>query len=254
MAITDLIDRPANPNKPGVSNAKQATMLALLGNPRSDYTEDCQEVTEPRLKPLMVLESVGPFRVRGLKPAVEGLRTIFTEVKSHFPKVHAALGTAGMLCARLVRGSTNSVSNHSWGTAIDLTLDGVLDRRGDDKVQIGLRDIAPIFNKHGWFWGAAFGTEDAMHFEASDELIRNWIKLGLFGTAVKLPETVLTVGDRGDEVRAVQEALNKFGADLEVDGKFGTSTQMALLVFQGMKGIPTDGAVTAKTRRALGLA
>jgi D-alanyl-D-alanine dipeptidase len=50
-----------------------------------------------------------------------------------------------MLCARFVRGSTTTISNHSWGTAIDLTLDGVLDRRGDGRVQVGLTRIAPIF-------------------------------------------------------------------------------------------------------------
>jgi hypothetical protein len=77
-----------------------------------------------------------------------------------------------MLCARFVRGSTTAISNHAWGTAIDLTLDGVLDRRGDGRVQVGLTRIAPIFNRHSWFWGAGFRTEDAMHFEGSDELIR----------------------------------------------------------------------------------
>ena len=76
-----------------------------------------------------------------------------------------------MLCARLVRGSTSASSNHSWGTAIDLTLDGVLDQRGDGRVQVGLTRIAPIFNRHSWFWGAGFRTEDGMHFEASDELL-----------------------------------------------------------------------------------
>ena len=254
MAITDLIDLPASPNQPGVNAAKQATMLSLLGNPRSDYSEDCQEVTDARLQRLIVRENVGPFPVRGLAPAVAGLRAIFEDVKGAFPVIHAGLGSAGMLCARLVRGSTSSVSNHSWGTAVDLTLDNVLDRRGDGKVQVGLRDIAPIFNHHGWFWGAGFGTEDAMHFEASDELIRKWLRDGLFGPATAEPPSVLTVGDRGDEVREIQRALNRFGAGLEVDGKFGTNTKLAVMAFQGAHGLPADGAVALPTRRALGLA
>jgi hypothetical protein len=79
-----------------------------------------------------------------------------------------------MLCCRLVRGSATSISNHSWGTAIDLTLNGVLDVQGDDKVQYGLTLIAPLFNRHGWFWGAAFGVEDAMHFEAGKGLVSQW--------------------------------------------------------------------------------
>jgi hypothetical protein len=73
-----------------------------------------------------------------------------------------------------VRGSTSSISNHSWGTAIDLTVNKLLDQRGDGKVQYALAVIAPIFNRHGWYWGAAFRTEDAMHFEASKSLIDAW--------------------------------------------------------------------------------
>ena len=79
-----------------------------------------------------------------------------------------------MLCCRLVRGSASAISNHSWGTAIDLTLNGVLDAYGDDKVQHGLTLIAPIFNRHGWYWGAVFRKEDGMHFEASRDLIDRW--------------------------------------------------------------------------------
>ena len=36
------------------------------------------------------------------------------------------------------------------------------------------------FCKHGWYWGAAFRKEDAMHFEASKTLVESWSKaLGL---------------------------------------------------------------------------
>jgi hypothetical protein len=90
------------------------------------------------------------------------------------PDVYAVLGTAGMLCCRYQRGSTSAISNHSWGTAIDLTIAKVLDARGDNKVQYGLTLIAPIFNRHGWYWGAMFPTEDAMHFEASKGLVEKW--------------------------------------------------------------------------------
>ena len=46
-----------------------------------------------------------------------------------------------------------------------------LDPRGDDKVQRGLLAIYRYFHKHGWFWGAEFRVEDAMHFELSQEKI-----------------------------------------------------------------------------------
>ena len=73
MSLNDLTNVPANMNA-GVRSAKQQTMLALLGNPRSSYAVDCQLVTNPTLKGMIVLEDVGPFRVTGLKHAVDDLR------------------------------------------------------------------------------------------------------------------------------------------------------------------------------------
>lgn len=250
MAITDLTDIPRGINQ-GVSSAKQTTMLSVLGSPRGAYDDTCQEVTNPRISELIVTKDVGPFRARGLAPAIEALTTIFAEIKQEQSEVYAGLGTAGMLCARLVRGSTSAISNHSWGTAIDLTLDGVLDRRGDSRVQIGLTKIAPIFNRHSWFWGAGFRTEDAMHFEASDELIRQWHSQGRFGTTGAVPDPVLSLGDRGPEVLALQQRLNKANAGLSVDGVFGPATHAAVVAFQAQSGLTPDGVVGPRTKAAL---
>ena len=73
MVLTRLIRTPTTINV-GVTPARQATMLALLGNPRSQYDDVCREVTNTTLKALMTLSSVGPFRVQGLTPAVESLK------------------------------------------------------------------------------------------------------------------------------------------------------------------------------------
>jgi hypothetical protein len=56
-------------------------MLNLLGSPRDDYSEDCQSPTNPRIKSLIVVDDVGPFKVRGLRPAVETMKLIFADVK-----------------------------------------------------------------------------------------------------------------------------------------------------------------------------
>lgn len=251
--ITKLVGVPSNLN-PGVSNAKQATMLALLGNPRSSFDSACREVTNPVLKGLIDIQSVGPFRVQGLRPAVAAMKTILAEIRTSVPDVHAGLGTAGMLCARLVRGSEHAISNHSWGTAIDLTLDGMLDTRGDNLVQEGLTRIAPIFNKHGWFWGAGFRTEDAMHFEAGDDLIRKWHTEGQFGGVPRpAPERLLTLGDRGPEVLTLQRLLNSLGAEVVEDSVFGTGTRAAVMAFQGAHGLRPDGVVGPQTLAALGV-
>ena len=172
-----LVPKPAAGTiNTGLVAASNSLMLAAFGQPllAGNYTSQCQEPTNPLLRRNLVTDTVGSFKVTGLVPAVLSLKEVMVDIQSEQPQVYAALGTAGMLCCRLVRGSTTSISNHSWGTAIDLTLDGVLDTRGDDLVQSGLTLIAPIFNRHGWYWGAGFSTEDGMHFEGSAAKIGEW--------------------------------------------------------------------------------
>ena len=247
MALTTLVRVPDGIN-PGVRPARQATMLQLLGSPRHTYGRDCQPVTNANFKAHIVTRSVGPFRVTGFDKAVESLTVVMTEIKAERPEIHEALGSAGMLCARFVRGSEVSISNHSWGTAVDLTLDGSLDQRGDGFCQQGLAEIAPIFNRHGWFWGAGFRTEDAMHFEVADETIRQW-----FSGEPAIAE-ILSMGDRGPEVLSVQQKLNALGFTLVLDGMFGRGTMALVMAFQRAKALTVDGVVGRKTAAALGLA
>lgn len=156
---------------PGLSAVSNSLMMEKLGKPRESFSQACQPVTNEKLKKFIKTASVGPFKVTGLAPAVDSLSAVMAEIAIKQPEVYAALGSAGMLCARNVRGSTTAISNHSWGTAIDLKLLGALDGYGDGNVQYGLTLIAPIFNAHGWYWGVAFRKEDAMHFEASRDLL-----------------------------------------------------------------------------------
>ena len=176
-AVTRPVSLPASRTmNAGLASPGNAFMLQKLGQPLTamGYTSLCQTPTNPRLRRNLVLDTVGPFRVTGLVPAVLSLKAVMRDIAAAYPGVYSALGSAGMLCCRLQRGSATAISNHSFGTAIDLTLNGVLDSYGDGKVQYGLTLIAPIFNRHGWFWGAAFGKEDGMHFEGGKALIEAW--------------------------------------------------------------------------------
>lgn len=175
QSLTTLVPRPKREIlNPGLTAVSNAFMEQQLGRPRDSFSVSCQPVTNAKLKRNMTTRSVGPFSVTGLRPAVESLGVVFAQVKTEQPAVYAALGTAGMLCCRLQRGSASAISNHSWGTAVDLNLNGQLDQRGNNLVQVGLTLLAPIMNQHGWYWGAAFRTEDAMHFEGSRDLILTW--------------------------------------------------------------------------------
>ncbi len=163
-------------------------------------------------------------------------------------------GQCRMLCVRYVRGSKTSISNHSWGCAIDFTLEGKLDTRGDEKAQKGLIRMHPIFNRHDFFWGAAFKTEDAMHFEISRQQMLKWNEEGVFGKPIPLDEEarLVALGDRGPEVEWIQERLNLvLGLDVEEDGIFGAATRASVIHFQKHAGIRPDGLATPDTLEAL---
>lgn len=246
--LKDLVSVPSNVNQ-GLNGARNALMLSLLGNPRASYAQDCRPVTNAGWKARIVSGvNVGPFKVTGFDLAVDSLKSVMGDIKAEQPNVYAALGTAGMLCCRFVRGSTSSISNHSWGTAIDLTIGGVLDARGNSKVQFGLTLIAPIFNRHKWFWGAKFPTEDGMHFEISQQLLKKWHDDGLLLAGHKPASTVkMMLGDRGQDIVDLQKRLNKLGAQLAPDGDFGQATHRAVVAFQGREGLSPDGIVGKAT-------
>lgn len=164
----------------GITQPKNRVMLDILGHPRDSYSTACQPVSNPRLKSLLETRQIGPIRVTMVRPALDSLERIMAQLQSSEPDIYAAMGTAGALCARLIRGSATSVSNHSWGTAIDLKLEGQLDGFGDGGTQFGLLLLAELFNEEGWFWGATWNREDSMHFEIGEETLRKWQAEGKF--------------------------------------------------------------------------
>mgnify|MGYP000707627644 CR=1 FL=1 len=149
-----------------------------LGRPRDDLNDECQPMTNERLKDKLVLEDVGPIRVRMLAPAIESLKVVFNNIQKADPDLYDRINTAGSLCVRRIRGTTNSLSTHSYGLAVDLNIDGHLDTLGDDRTQLGLTILADFFKDEGWVWGAGFGREDSMHFEISRRQLDVWLAEG----------------------------------------------------------------------------
>lgn len=172
-----LVADRRNLNK-GLTVPTPSFMTDKFGPPRDDLSDQCQPMTNPRLSTLLEDTTVGPVKVKMLKPAIESLQVIFDKIKRADPDLYARINTAGSLCVRFIRGSTTNVSNHSFGTAVDLNIDGVLDTLGDGRTQLGLTIMSDFFNADGWVWGAAYGREDSMHFEVSEEKINEWIAAG----------------------------------------------------------------------------
>ncbi|MGL4238475.1 M15 family metallopeptidase [Tabrizicola sp.] len=178
-ALTEQMKAARERFNKGVTQPRNKTMLALLGRPREDLGTDCRNITNPRLKGLVETRQIGPLKTTMLKPALDSLERILAKLKADEPDIYAKLGTAGALCVRLIRGSNSAVSNHSFGTAIDITLQGELDPFADGTMQIGLVILAEHFNEEGWYWGGGYNREDGMHFEVGEETLRKWVEDGL---------------------------------------------------------------------------
>ena len=59
------------------------------------------------------------------------------------------------------------------------------------------------------------------------------------------------VGDSGWKVKRLQSALNAHGANLKVDGIYGSATEKAVKEFQKKHGLTADGAFGSKSLKAL---
>jgi hypothetical protein len=191
MNYLDLVEVPPRTTfNLGLTSPGNQYMVDLLGHPVKDasYRPDgkCTRPDAPSFTRLLVTKTIGPLKVTGLKPAVQSLQEVLGRVRGEIPDLYALLGTAGMQCARLTKirqpdGTMRigpGISNHSWGTAIDLTVQGTLDTPGNNLTQRGLLILSTYFNAAGWSWGASFRVEDAMHFEASKALLARWKAAG----------------------------------------------------------------------------
>jgi hypothetical protein len=67
---------------------------------------------------------------------------------------------------------------------------------------------------------------------------------------ISLPEPVLQKGDRGDKVKALQNALKAAGIDCGTsDGIYGSMTENAIVLLQSMEtGLAIDGVYNAETK------
>lgn len=143
-------------------------------------TDDCRAPTDDfwasRMKTVQVHDN---FKLTGFRQFLEFLKTRLDLVKAKNPELYSVLGTAGCLCVRRVRGSKRTPSNHCFGMAVDFKIQGVLDQRGDDMVQVGMLELWKIVKCPELYWGVEFHTEDSMHLEASRELVLRWLNAGM---------------------------------------------------------------------------
>lgn len=96
------------------------------------------------------------------------LQEFFKEIEQK-NLLHLIKSYAGAYYPRFVRGSRTVLSNHSYGTAFDINVawnglnktPALVDQTGS------VRELVPIANKWGFFWGGHFSRPDGMHFEVA---------------------------------------------------------------------------------------
>lgn len=74
----------------------------------------------------------------------------------------------GSFVPRFQRGSTTALSNHAYGSAFDINCNyNPLNTKPLAAGAVGsVRELVPIANKHGFYWGGHFQSRpDGMHFE-----------------------------------------------------------------------------------------
>lgn len=172
-----LIADRRNVNK-GLKTAGPTYLAQKLGRPRDVLSDNCEAMTNPRLKAQLKTQRVGPIRVTMLQPALDSLTRVFENVRTTDPDLYARINTAGALCVRRIRGTRDRLSTHAFGLAVDLNIDGKLDTLGDGKTQLGLTILADFFRQEGWVWGASWRREDSMHFEISRKQLDQWLSEG----------------------------------------------------------------------------
>jgi hypothetical protein len=167
------------PINKGLSSAKEETMISLLGSPRMPLTTVGQNERASNLvKRNLVTERMSPlFRLQGLTPAIADLKKVLAQAFAAESDLASVLSTEGMLSVRLRKPTDGSVSrlisNHAWGTAVDFKIVGFdAPANTGPTVPRFIAILIPLLNTAGWYSGVGF--RDAMHFEVSEERIREW--------------------------------------------------------------------------------
>lgn len=154
-----------------------------LGRPVKEVKKgsDCQAPDNEQFKQLLQSETIdGKFSVELLRPAIESLRRILDEIEQNEPELRKSISGAEGLCVRDEPGTLRR-GLHSFGTAIDIAIDGHFVPKGisgTSAVAEKLRRISDYFEHAGWTWGGRDVRPDPGHFEVGRELFEQWVHAG----------------------------------------------------------------------------
>lgn len=171
-------DWPPPPKfKPLVGNAERQNMFGKFnfisapvpGNAENIHIIDDWEkknivtISIPQLVPIK-----GSDKVRFHKHAAKQMVRLWRDWEKAGLMPHV-ITWAGSFVPRFVRGSRTTLSNHSFGSAFDINV--AWNTLGAVPALVGqkgsVRELVPIANKNGFYWGGHFSRKDGMHFEVA---------------------------------------------------------------------------------------
>jgi peptidoglycan hydrolase-like protein with peptidoglycan-binding domain len=173
------------PPKPHFAHMSHATRVANFGSftfetiagsddikiltKSADYKLESVDI--PQLKGVPVGNGVSKGKIYVHKKSVHMWQELF-RAWDDAGLMGRILMYSGPLAQRYIRGTAHdgqlsSLSNHSWGTAIDLNVPW--NKLKVPPARLGMpgsvMELVSIANHLGWYWGGHFSRLDGMHFE-----------------------------------------------------------------------------------------
>lgn len=148
--------------------------IKFIHTPTKDNPENITIINDFESKNIVRVEisqlskiSNGIYKsMRFHRKAAEQLRSFFNEIEKQ-KMLPLLLTYGGSYTPRLIRGSKTALSNHSFGTAFDINMQwNQLNREPTLLGNKGsVRELVPLANEFGFYWGGHFSRKDGMHFE-----------------------------------------------------------------------------------------
>lgn len=176
---TSGLDWPPRPTfAPLVSNSEREVIFGKFRYERiapgrddirilGDWVEkNIVTITIPQLRGVEGAPKTGRIRVHTL--VQEQMRALFAKWEEK-ELLQLVKTWEGSFVPRYVRGSSSTLSNHTWGTAFDINaqwnprgaVPALRSREGS------VRELVPVANEYGFYWGGHFTRRDGMHFEVA---------------------------------------------------------------------------------------
>ena len=165
------------PTIPGFRPLSQSQLQSMFGRIEFTIKPDNSSIDITNGWKALNLVTIEIPQISGLPPYNTNKITVHKRVANQFRNLFNEWENAGLLPlilsfdgsynARLIRGSSTNLSNHAFGVAIDINVPwnglGVTPALKGQKGSV--RDLVPIANSLGFYWGGHFQRNDGMHFE-----------------------------------------------------------------------------------------